>query len=181
MNDLGAEGVIDGASYNLNEYDPRRLNSEHVGSYSRTREMADNLQAQFNDLDNAGREPSMPGSGGQGFDMVDSVPSNSGIGGGLLQKEQVTYSVDWSRSQDEFCGHMDESNVSFKEQLIKKVQFMQQKDLTTLNNKVSTDENRDHLKVDELKLQEGKELTQLNKQYLEVDARYKKKDRKVSH
>ena len=190
VHDLNADGNGDGASNNYNDYDPglyqrgglkppvKRQHSEHVGSHSRNREMADNLQAQFNAIDGDIREPSMPGSGGQGFDVVDE--SNiSGIGGGLVQKEVVTYNVDLALSQDEFMAHMDDANLAFKDQLMKKVQLMQTKDLHVLNNKVSFI-RINIIQVEELKQQEGKELSQLNKQYQEIDATFKKKDRKVS-
>lgn len=142
--------------------------------------MVDNLQAQFNAIDGDIREPSVPGSGGQGFDVVDES-AISGMGGGLVNKEVVTYQVDMALSQDEFMSYMDEANLSFKEQIMKKVQLMHSKDLQVLNNKVSAIDAIDNLKVEELKQQEGKELTQLNRQYQEVDATYKKKDRKVSY
>lgn len=63
--------------------------------------------------------------------------------------------------------HILDINRDFKENIIKKVHTVKLNDQDALNKK-----------VEELKSQEGKELNQLNKHYMELDLKCKKLDRK---
>ena len=70
-------------------------------------------------------------------------------------------------SYREFNAHLLDINLDFKENVIKKVHTVKLNDQDMLNKK-----------VEELKIQEGKELGLLNKTYNKIDSKYRKVERK---
>ena len=100
------------------------------GSQPRTRETQDNLQAQFNAIEAADREVSMPGSGNDGYDAVDDF-SNAGL------QSSIQFNVNLDASYDDFLNHMDFANTNFKGQVMQKVRVMAQKEINMLAKKVS--------------------------------------------
>ena len=83
---------------------------------------------------------------------------------------QVTpYVVNMGLSLNEFGKDVNERNLDFKENVLRKVQTIKLRDTSELNKK-----------VEELKIQEANELQTLNKTYMELDQKVKKMERKVS-
>ena len=72
-------------------------------------------------------------------------------------------------SVKQFGSHIGKSNIDFKENIMKQVQTIKLKDTDVLSKK-----------VEELKIQEGQELVHLNKEYMELEKKTKKLDKKVS-
>jgi hypothetical protein len=79
------------------------------------------------------------------------------------------YSINMEASYQEFNTHMFESNLDFKENIIRQTQTMKLRDTSELNKA-----------VEEVKAQEAQELGQINKTYMKLDIRSKKLDKKVS-
>lgn len=79
----------------------------------------------------------------------------------------TTFSVNMEVSFRDVTKHINDINRDFKESIIKKAHTVKLNDQDGLNKK-----------VEELKSQEGKELQQLNKHYMELDLKCKKLDRK---
>jgi len=79
------------------------------------------------------------------------------------------YSVNMEASVYEFSNHVQECNINFRENVFQKLQTIKLKDTDQLN-----------IKIEELKVQEAHELSQLNRGYIEVEMRVKKLERKVS-
>lgn len=102
----------------------------------------------------------MPGSGGEGYDAVDDF---SNVGGGM----QVSYQVNMEASYEDFAAHMEQCNMSYKNQIMQKVQMMSQMEINILNKK-----------IEEMKIQEGQELTGMNREFFELDQNLKKQQRK---
>lgn len=66
-----------------------------------------------------------------------------------------------------FDKHISDTNMDFKEEIHRKVQTIKLEDTAELNNR-----------VEEIKAEEARELASLNKNYMELDLKCKKLDRK---
>jgi len=74
----------------------------------------------------------MPGSGGEGFDGVDDF---SNVGG--VHQTTVAYQVNMDLSFEEFSAHLEQCNINYKGQMMKKFLGMSEMEITMLNKKVS--------------------------------------------
>lgn len=90
------------------------------------------------------------------------------VDGSYMNSYIVTpFSVNMEQSFKDFSNHVNQCNLDFKENIIKQVQTIKLKDTSELN-----------IRVEEIKSQEARELASLNKNYMELDLRCKKLDRK---
>ena len=76
-------------------------------------------------------------------------------------------------SSHDFNLHISDCNKDFRENIMKKIHVIKLKDTSLLNKKVSYQFEKYHhffiTQVEELKQQEGWELSQLNKAYVDLD------------